>query len=178
MLSSNFSLRRHKNTTKITSNFVGYIIMWILNQLLWVISIGIFYVEAMEPVQDYLSPRAWQAIINSNGWRTLNQTVLSKPYDPKKHPKGMYVLSCQPIGCVYWVKKNSINLGLAENWLIQDELKEYLQHNVLFSSFFLLPSWQFNLFSITVQYWSSLSPDVRAGSSRLPYTSRSPCGFF
>ncbi|KAE8168429.1 pyridoxal phosphate-dependent transferase [Aspergillus tamarii] len=85
--------------------------MWILNQWLWVISIGIFYVEAVEPVQDYLSPRAWQAIINSNGWRTLNQTVLSKPYDPKEHPKGI------------------INLGLAENWLIQDELKEYLQHN-------------------------------------------------
>ncbi|KAE8370736.1 pyridoxal phosphate-dependent transferase [Aspergillus caelatus] len=67
--------------------------MWILNQLLLVISIGFVYVEAVDPIQDYLSPRASQANVNGTGWRTLNQTVLSKPYDPKAHPRGMYPIS-------------------------------------------------------------------------------------
>ncbi|KAA8645007.1 hypothetical protein EYZ11_010669 [Aspergillus tanneri] len=85
--------------------------MWTLNYLPFALSIY-FSLTAAEPTQtDFLSPRAGRAIELNQGWKKLNDSVLSKPYDPNRYPHGI------------------INLGLAENWLIQKELSEYLMHN-------------------------------------------------
>lgn len=40
---------------------------------------------------DYISPRGKIAIDDNKGWESLSQNVLSKPYEPKRFPNGMYV---------------------------------------------------------------------------------------
>ncbi|PYH99031.1 PLP-dependent transferase [Aspergillus ellipticus CBS 707.79] len=57
--------------------------MWIVNSLLLTRSILFSPIAAIAPNEtDYLSPRAAQAISGIQGWITLNDTVLSHPYDP------------------------------------------------------------------------------------------------
>ncbi|KAE8155256.1 pyridoxal phosphate-dependent transferase [Aspergillus avenaceus] len=83
--------------------------MWVRNYLL-ALSACALQATAIEPTgTDHLSPRATKAIELNKGWRSLSENVLSKPYDPERYPDGI------------------INLGLAENWLIQKELAQYLE---------------------------------------------------
>lgn len=42
---------------------------------------------------DYISPRGKIAIDDNKGWDSLSQNVLSKPYEPRRFPNGMYVFN-------------------------------------------------------------------------------------
>ncbi|KAB8234397.1 pyridoxal phosphate-dependent transferase [Aspergillus alliaceus] len=94
--------------------------MRILSHLL-ALSTCCWYVAAVEPTQsDHLSNRSTVAIKDIQGWKILNDTVLSKPYDPDRYPQGI------------------INLGLAENWLIQTNLSNFLKENFTIDPLFHL----------------------------------------
>ncbi|KAE8393453.1 pyridoxal phosphate-dependent transferase [Aspergillus alliaceus] len=94
--------------------------MRILSHLL-ALSTCCWYVAAVEPTQsDHLSNRSTVAIKDIQGWKNLNDTVLSKPYDPVRYPQGI------------------INLGLAENWLIQTNLSNFLKENFTIDPLFHL----------------------------------------